>query len=187
MIHLQWTGSDNNRNNVAGEGTEQTDRPNMIQIEDGKKNCPISKTQQTLFSTEEAILLAWNGLTKKGESHCKSIQDLLQLNENDREEDAKNCGKLNPSNPYFDGGFQPCPDAGVYYYYSSRENNFSNRGQKGMIIAEPCDGSDSCSNADTRPENDLGERNHWGEGATASTSRVSLAAIATIVLGAAMM
>ena len=41
-IHFQWTGCDTNPQNQAGEGTDQTDRSNIVQIADIGANVPAS-------------------------------------------------------------------------------------------------------------------------------------------------
>jgi plastocyanin len=41
-IHFQWTGCDTNPANQAGEGTDQTDRSNIVQIHDIGANVPAS-------------------------------------------------------------------------------------------------------------------------------------------------
>ncbi|KAL9654793.1 hypothetical protein ABK040_008587 [Willaertia magna] len=49
--------------------------------------------------------------------------------------DDKNCDKLanTPTGPYFNGGLVRMRASGKFYYFSTRNNNFSNRGQKGII------------------------------------------------------
>jgi hypothetical protein len=183
-IHPQWTGSDNNRNNVAGEGTEQTDRSNIVQIETGKHNYPIDWQSQTLFKGTDAINAAYLGLVEKEASACKTWAELLAINnENEMEEDGKNCPKLNPpSARYHDVGLVPCPEEGVYYYMSTRENNFSNRSQKGAIVSHPCPaGNANCSNPDVRPVNANGEWDPYdsvaGDASTLSAAPAVAAAL----------
>jgi len=49
--------------------------------------------------------------------------------------DSQNCMKLNNApTPYFDGGLVMMRASGMFSYYSTRNNNFSNRSQKGVII-----------------------------------------------------
>merc|ERR1711916_170317 len=50
--------------------------------------------------------------------------------------DLQNCAKLNAADRYFDGGLLSIGSTGVYRYMSSRNNNFSNRGQKATIVSE---------------------------------------------------
>ena len=43
--------------------------------------------------------------------------------------------ELDDAGTYFDLGLQKVTSPGTYYYMSSRNNNFSNRSQKGKLIA----------------------------------------------------
>ena len=45
--------------------------------------------------------------------------------------------KLNAASQYFDGGVFKMNKTNVYYYMSTRNNNFSNREQKGTIVVHP--------------------------------------------------
>jgi hypothetical protein len=63
---------------------------------------------------------------------CFTLDQLKQLG--NPNENTQNCAKLNdPKRAYFDGGVVQMKQAGTYYYMSSRNNNFSNRSQKGTI------------------------------------------------------
>jgi len=143
-IHVQWTGSDTNPNNNDGEGTPGTDRSNLIQAQNFKRNYPIDPISQTLFPRTIAMRLAWNDLHYKS-NLCKEDSAITS------EAETRNCAKLNSAVAYFDVGLQPCPKAGLYYYMSTRNNNFSNRSQKGVIVSEACGGNSSCANSDTVP------------------------------------
>ena len=55
-------------------------------------------------------------------------------NKNERENHPLNCAKLNAKPfPYFDGGVMVARRPGTYAYFSSRNNNFSNRDQTGVV------------------------------------------------------
>lgn len=48
---------------------------------------------------------------------------------------AGNVGPdLNEASPYFDLGPRPVSELGTYHYVSTRNNDFSNRDQKGRIM-----------------------------------------------------
>jgi len=48
--------------------------------------------------------------------------------------DSRNCAKLNAARtPYFDAGLVKLHATGTFHYFSTRNNNFSNRGQKASI------------------------------------------------------
>ena len=63
------------------------------------------------------------------------------IDDNQNEQNAANCGKLNPMGPYYDAGLKELTRAGHWAYQSTRENNFSNRSQKAEIIVNESTGS----------------------------------------------
>uniref|UniRef100_A0A7S3LTK1 Protein DD3-3 n=1 Tax=Palpitomonas bilix TaxID=652834 RepID=A0A7S3LTK1_9EUKA len=123
-LHFQWTGSNSHNNgNPAGdgqagddgEGTGGTDRSNVVQIETIKSNVPLPIEGVTLFPNREMI--------RKFASVDTENPDPL----------------LNNAPAFFDGGALTTDhlEPGTYYYMSTRNNNFSNRSQKGTIIVHP--------------------------------------------------
>jgi len=75
-----------------------------------------------------------------GQTNCLSLADLNKKNNNNQnavQTDPSNCMKLNAASPYFDGGLIRMNQTGSFYYMSSRNNNFSNRGQKGILNINP--------------------------------------------------
>jgi len=59
-------------------------------------------------------------------------------NQDEADKDARNCYKLNANpSPYFDGGIYEATKLGTFHYMSTRNNNFSNRSQKGKIVVNP--------------------------------------------------
>jgi hypothetical protein len=140
-IHFQWTGCDTNPAGNAGEGTQQTDRSNMVQIQNQGDSLPATdawlKNHKKLFESKE--LRVWMAFL--GQTDCLTYEQLKQIhgenNENDIETDVKNCMKLNAASQYFDGGLIKLNNTGNFYYMSARNNNFSNRGQKGQLTISP--------------------------------------------------
>jgi len=140
-IHFQWTGCDTNPAGNAGEGTDQTDRCNVVQIENLGANVPatddwIASVGPALFE-DQGLRLRMAMLDQKD---CLSYEELLAKNnnnENNVEQDVQNCMKLNAAEQYFDGGLVRMNITGEFFYMSSRNNNFSNRGQKGAIHIVP--------------------------------------------------
>jgi len=65
---------------------------------------------------------------------CDDYATLLENNNNNADQaqfDSRNCYKLNAQqSPYFDGGIVQASDMGTFHFYSTRNNNFSNRSQK---------------------------------------------------------
>merc|ERR1712100_352931 len=80
--------------------------------------------------------LAADGLT------CLTQEQLNNMNnQNQRDTNPRNCAKVNTEHPYFDGGIQTVTAKdGTYGFFSSRNNNFSNRDQTMGI----CVNEDSC-------------------------------------------
>jgi hypothetical protein len=141
-IHFQWTGCDTNPNGNAGEGTAGTDRSNMVQMARLQDSYPASdawiqnvngsgRSDPLLFESD-ALRMRMSYLDQTG---CKTETELN--NEGNRDQNVKNCFKLNAAPRYFDGGLIKMNTTGEFFYMSTRNNNFSNRGQKGMIKVDP--------------------------------------------------
>jgi len=139
-IHFQWTGCDTNPAGNAGEGTDQTDRSNIIQVEAPDRNQPASdewiSANGALFESQE--LRVWMG--NLGQQNCLNYSELLAKNDGsagDVEQDPQNCMKLNAASAYFNGGLIRMNTTGNYYFFGTRNNQFSNRDQKGVILIDP--------------------------------------------------
>jgi hypothetical protein len=135
-IHFQWTGCDTNPNGNAGEGTASTDRSNMVQIEQMGANIPAS--DKWISSNTPLFESKWlrKRMAMLDQTGCLDWETLLaenNNNENSAEQDVRNCMKLNAAEPYFDGGLIQMNKTGTFYYMSSRNNNFTNRSQKGLL------------------------------------------------------
>jgi len=140
-IHFQWTGCDHNPAGNAGEGTAQTDRSNVVQIISPDKSVPASnswlKSHTPLFEHSNLRKrMAMLGQPVDDPNKCKDLKALLAQNtnnENSAEQDVQNCMKLNAASEYFDGGAVKMNNTGNFYFMSSRNNNFTNRDQRGSI------------------------------------------------------
>jgi len=154
-VHFQWTGCDRNNADNAGEGTDRTDRSNVCQMQDWTSSFPLPLEQQTMFDTYALALYA----CLLNQTSCVPITQ-----GEDNEQSPTNCGKLNavkkpinattnyPNNgdqldvttstgtipysytAYFDLGAIRWNNSGSYHYMGTRNNNFSNRGQKAVLI-----------------------------------------------------
>jgi hypothetical protein len=142
-IHFQWTGCDTNPAGNAGEGTDGTDRSNIVQITDPSNSYPAdddwiaSKSNADLLFPDVAMRLRFAMLDQVG---CLTYEELLAKNaddENAAEQDTQNCMKLNAASQYFDGGAIQMNYTGTYHYMSTRNHNFSNRDQKGSLHVTP--------------------------------------------------
>jgi hypothetical protein len=142
-IHFQWTGCDTNPN-YAGEGTQRTDRSNIAQTYDRRKNYPMSFSDVTMFDSATAFRFAHLGQyggkicdTDEEQNCCKTLEQLKTAG-GDINQNVQNCMKLNePAAQYFNGGTIQMKTPGVYHYMSTRNNNFTNRSQKGSITVDP--------------------------------------------------
>jgi len=139
-IHFQWTGCDQNPAGNAGEGTDRTDRSNIVQT-DGNMNVPgndkFLKGTTLLFPSKSVRQrMAMLGQPVDNPNLCKSFEALLIQNgnnENNAKADVQNCMKLNAAGEYFDGGLIQMKTTSSFTYVSTRNNNFTNRDQKGTI------------------------------------------------------
>jgi hypothetical protein len=90
---------------------------------------------------------------------CLTENELDNINnKNARENDPLNCAKLNAqATPYFNGGMMKMSKGGNFGYFSSRNNNFSNRDQTGKICVADSVAGISCATKEATgldPEND---------------------------------
>jgi len=141
-VHVQWTGNDNtqgNNGNNNGEGTNDEDRHNIVQLDESGLDVPIAGTQASMFD----VAGEWNPeATGSQFGGARAQNDLVKqfalvkqtgcaTNPNN-DQAANNCQKLNAAAATVDLGllrFKP----GSYKYMSSRNNNFSNRAQKATL------------------------------------------------------
>ncbi len=157
VLHIQWTGSDynpnRNPNNAEGGPVDpqdgastRADRTNIVQIDGPNVNVPRNFNRHTMFMTHSGATdtplvtrLAYIDQPIESTTECRTYEQLaaeLGNNQAAIERDRRNCGKLNnaPGGPYFDGGLVILRTNGNFWYMSSRNNNFSNRSQKGNLI-----------------------------------------------------
>jgi plastocyanin len=133
-IHFQWTGSNHNPAGNAGEGRNRWDRSNVMQMinNDLAASYPEPHETQSMFRNADTAYLA----AFIGQTNCADYTAVETGAVNDQ--DTTNCAKLN-GNPtgYFDLGLLRLNRTGTYNYMSSRNNNFSNRGQKASLLIRP--------------------------------------------------
>ena len=149
-LHFQWLGSDYNPQGNDGEGRDGTDRSNMVFIDSQKDNLPSSssssnnsnftETQQSIFTAETRKTLASLNQPITDAEQCYTFEELANQNKRNDEQSLKNCALLNRAEPYFNL-FPVKPVAQTSQksqnLMSSRNNNFSNRGQKLTILVLP--------------------------------------------------
>lgn len=129
FIHFQFIGSDYNPQGNAGEGRAGTDRSNMVLIDIFKENIPGSE-ENDLFSNELLRELATVGQDINNSTQCFTYEELSTGNQRNNQEDLRNCALLNRAEPYFNLPPKKMNKTGRAKLMSSRNNNFSNRGQK---------------------------------------------------------
>jgi hypothetical protein len=156
FIHLQWTGSNTHNNGNpggdgqtgdAGEGTGGTDRNNFVQLDDISQNWPIpldvEQYEDNIFAGAEqcwylngAVIGQANPADRRWIDCATTVatSGLYRDHVNDQ------YTNFNPTldNAYASliGGVVFQPAAGTYNYMCTRNNNFSNRSQKGTLIVE---------------------------------------------------
>jgi len=154
-IHIQWTGSNTHENQGnggdgqtgdAGQGTEGTDRHNFVQTSDEGSNYPIPLdvypgpillknsncysplTGASLAFLDCAVILASSG-------YYQSAAAANAAGPAGGTTGTTLDALLNNAPSALVGGIIIQPNvAGIYTYTCSRNNNFSNRSQKGVII-----------------------------------------------------
>ncbi|KAI8810892.1 hypothetical protein BJ742DRAFT_851550 [Cladochytrium replicatum] len=129
-VHFQWCGSDFNDPNNAGQGKAGTDRSNIVALPSFDDNMVQSLFNATpIFAADVLSTLAYINQNK-----CFSVSDMVTT-QAQNQQDTRSCHFLNGAlTPYFDL-LAPIMNSGVFYYMSTRNNAFSNRAQKGVIIA----------------------------------------------------
>ena len=159
FIHFQWTGSDAHPRGNAGNGRDMTDRSNFVQMAKPGVNYPLSffydesddalgdddkskvydldeyatyngqQYEESMFSDPEVVAkLAFLG--QKRETHGCEYEN---TNQNNFDDHLDNCGLLNAVPAYFDGGLVELTKTGTFHFMSTRNNQFTNRGQKATL------------------------------------------------------
>jgi len=155
-IHFQWTGCDTNPAGNDGEGRDQTDRSNFVQqspteLGSGRTNYPQKFEKVEVFGEigskyaqdltfKMAYINQYDGRQCQSQADTKCCYTLAQLNAKhgnnagNKQDDIQNCAVLNAEGAnYFDGGLVKMIQSGSFNYMSSRNNNFTNRSQKGIL------------------------------------------------------
>ncbi|XP_013392086.1 protein DD3-3 [Lingula anatina] len=138
FVHIQWTGSDRNPRNNAGNGRRGTDRNNMVMLKN--KVYP-----------EGTPGLAYGGLDVLGQyganypMHLDNVTRLIGASTETRAVLQKmallapprysgSMVLLDNAKAYYDVGPLQFAKEGVFHFMCTRNNAFTNRSQKGRII-----------------------------------------------------
>jgi len=147
LIHVQWTGSNTHNNGNpagdgqagdAGEGTGGTDRSNMVQIANMDTNFPIPLDKMTDNMFSASTCRNFNGESLGNWQTCALIMATSgQFRTWDEvDEDEWNVTLDTAPASLVGGVIMQFQKTGEYNYIGSRNNNFSNRSQKGVLIVE---------------------------------------------------
>ena len=134
-IHFQWVGSDFNPANNDGEGRQGTDRTNFVQLMDFKDSMPRNVSYDFFTDENIKLLLATLDQPVDDSELCYSYNELFDNRDNDN--DLRNCALLNRAEPYFNAYPVKMNNTGMFHIVCTRNNNFSNRGQKMILHIKP--------------------------------------------------
>ena len=133
IIHFQWIGSDFNPLNNDGEGRSGTDRTNLVDITDYYGFNRIHNMEYSSMIPRDLIdsFIYLHQL----DENCYNFTELTLLNKIKNTQDIRNCALLNNASVYFNSRiFKINSTNSTYKYMSTRNNNFSNRDMKGILI-----------------------------------------------------
>ncbi|KAK3607200.1 hypothetical protein CHS0354_008884 [Potamilus streckersoni] len=154
MVHIQWTGS-NTHNNIApggdgdtgdaGEGTGGTDRSNLVQLRKLNDNFPLPFESTTMWNNADVMWIPYYapGITadklalnmaSAGYYRCVTTSRCFEKDNQNHivETKTKLQNQLNNAPASYEGAVLRFRK-GIYHYMCTRNNNFSNRSQKGTI------------------------------------------------------
>ena len=131
----------------AGEGRGGTDRNNMVEIADPNTNYPVPWENATLFRDAEVLWASFaanpstvssqdlaTAFASSGYYHCVAAATCAAESV---ETKARLQQLLNNASPSFEGAILRFTKTGTYHYICSRNNNFTNRSQKGQLTVSP--------------------------------------------------
>lgn len=162
LVHLQWTGSNSHNNGAnggdgqtgdAGEGRGGTDRSNFVETLGESENYPVPYEISTFWAVAESLTkplmtaqdLAVN-IASSGFYCANTKSDALDCNDATRDPQGSYLRKTNgrainnlldnaPAS--FFGHVLKFKGNTTVSYMCSRNNNFSNRSQKGILWIKP--------------------------------------------------
>jgi len=146
MYHLQWTGSNTHNNGGNGgdgqagddgQGEGGTDRNNFVALDNAGQNFPIPLDKDefddiNIVKQSTCYLLNGNQIGNWEDCAVTLATSGYGRTTNDDFTDMSN--QLNNAPASLIGGIIMKTNTGSYNYMSSRNNNFSNRGQKGWLV-----------------------------------------------------
>jgi len=155
LVHVQWAGSNSNPENNAGEGKAGTDRNNIVTVEHPNYNIPhgILENDDKLSSTTSMfadVTWIWSASADGNLDLTKTENLEIQMATAGYYDCVDGCtnspdnagidvlqNQLNNAPASFRGNIFKFNKAGnVHHFLSTRNNNFSNRAQKGDITVK---------------------------------------------------
>lgn len=156
LVHIQWTGSNTHNNGNpagdgqagdAGEGTSGTDRNNMVEILDLNENFPVPFEKSTMWERTQ-VMWAYHGviniqpkdlavdLATSGYYRCFRKAECQGAVQNFAVGEVTALqSQLNNAPASYEGMVLRFR-SGTYHFMCTRNNNFSNRSQKGTIVVK---------------------------------------------------
>ncbi|XP_071805948.1 protein DD3-3-like [Asterias amurensis] len=134
-IHVQWTGSNTNPNNNDGQGLPGTDRSNLVMLEN-QVYTEGSLAYYTPYSKNghfgRSYPLNLDDTTFLGFSRAE-LEDMAVLSSH---QFRGEMSELDDAGTFYDSKPLAVTSTGHYHYMCTRNNNFSNRSQKGRIVSK---------------------------------------------------
>lgn len=149
ILHVQWTGSNTHNNGNpagdgqagdAGEGTGGTDRHNMIGLANKADNYPIAQDKaihDAVNFVKNMDCYNNNGVAYQSWLDCAVVlasSKYYASSDTSVPATALDDTLDNAPASLYGGVFLKAKTAGEYHYMCTRNNNFTNRSQKGTII-----------------------------------------------------
>ncbi|XP_070559547.1 protein DD3-3-like [Ptychodera flava] len=151
LVHIQWTGSNTHDNDAPGgdgqtgddgEGTGGTDRSNLVQINEALENYPLPYENSTMWSAAKVVWIYHSNtpnsvvakdlaVSMASSGYYRCMRSGVCGGESVERKDALN-NLLNNAPASYEGAVLEFTK-GSYHYMCTRNNNFTNRSQKGYI------------------------------------------------------
>ena len=138
LVHFQWTGSNTNPDNNAGQGKAGTDRSNVI-VMHGPNFVEVGAiTANTYghwsndypgFANVSFLGLAPADIAFLATGLASGVSNGVQM--------GGSMAQMDDASTYFDLGPRAVSGSGTWYYMCTRNNDFSNRAQRAVITIDP--------------------------------------------------
>jgi len=142
-VHFQWTGSNTNPNNNAGQGLQGSDRSNAVILGNSvylkEGYTPAAGTIGDSFRSYPGNVNAAAGFLGMSSFIQKKLA-VLATNGNNIGQYSGQDSQMDDAGAYFDLTPQQITvQNGVYNYMCTRNHDFTNRDQKGVVVVTQTD------------------------------------------------